>query len=184
EKIDFFQTKSALTPENQWKEYDQKKDFQSHTKVDKNTGNIITRSEAYIYQSLEKIVEYFLDDSNRKILDESFKEGEIRDVYSGKLGVQDRDFSMIQLKAVLNKIVYLLAFSIENEKIPPQPKKCTRAELIIGGWSLQEVEKGKCKCIYITCSDLKGKIPQYIKDQVSKMQTNIAFRLKKVVEGK
>ena len=48
-------------------------------------------------------------------------------------------------------------------------KGVTRAEIIVGGWVLKEINEKKTKGIYIACTDIKGSVPAFIKKTISKL---------------
>lgn len=43
-----------------------------------------------------------------------------------------------------------------------------RVDLVLGGFLLEELSEGVTNCIYLICSDPKGKIPDFVKNTAMK----------------
>lgn len=61
----------------------------------------------------------------------------------------------------------MVSTSVEHEKLPPI-KGVVRASLIIGGWIFTPLSDNQCNAVYILCQDMKGKIPEFIKNWMAK----------------
>jgi len=57
-------------------------------------------------------------------------------------------------------------------------KDTVRGHLMAGGWVLQKLDENKTKATYLSCSDPKGKIPDLVKNYVTKCQAIVAYKLK------
>ena len=56
----------------------------------------------------------------------------------------------------------------------PEKKKVVRGELIIGGWLIEKLEEKLSRATYVSCSDLKGNVPQTLINMVMKEEGAIA----------
>ncbi|EAR83291.1 START domain protein (macronuclear) [Tetrahymena thermophila SB210] len=194
ELIDLMKNIAPLDPKNKWKDNDIKAEYQTHTKIDEETGNVMSRGEVKIMKSAQEIVDFIQDASKRKSWDEMFKEGkEVQalsencriehNVFKGIFPVSDRDFCLLQISLKIGDIHYLLATSVDHPSVP-EVSKPVRATLKIGGWLVEPISPTQSKCIYITCSNLNGSIAQSIKDMVAKKQSMNSVKLKKSIEKK
>jgi hypothetical protein len=57
-----------------------------------------------------------------------------------------------------------------------------RGEVFIGAYILEKVDENKTKIVYISDADLKGWIPNFLKNALSELQGNIAFQIEDIMK--
>ena len=59
----------------------------------------------------------------------------------------------------------------------PEVNKVVRGEVYIGGYIIEKVDETHTKVTYFSDADLKGNIPQMVKNQLSSKQGEVASRV-------
>lgn len=131
--------------------------------------------------TVDEVIEYLSQDGVTADYDDQFVTGGTikslgcntkiaRSAYKGMMFISGRDFCLVSTTVVKPTESIIAATSCEHEDCPLDTKY-VRGEVVIGGWILKPNEDpSKADAIYISQSDLKGKIPQGVTNSVCKKQ--------------
>ncbi len=112
------------------------------------------------------------------------------------MGVGERDFVILTSNIQEDNKTYLIATSIEYDKMP-EVEGAVRGLIIVslklnyftkihtiskvGGWVLTQKTPKCTNCIYIACSDLKGNIPGFVKKFATRQQATLVAKVREAM---
>eukprot|EP00825_Cyclidium_porcatum_P033186 TRINITY_DN3524_c0_g1_i1.p1 TRINITY_DN3524_c0_g1~~TRINITY_DN3524_c0_g1_i1.p1 ORF type:complete len:244 (-),score=52.29 TRINITY_DN3524_c0_g1_i1:161-892(-) len=169
-----------LTPENGWKQSYDKKNVKGHKKEIKDSLPSI-RSEGVINFPAQTVIDLISDLNRRGQYDEIFDSGKVlEDIHKqlkiiyiknkGKLLVSGRDFVQLSYSEVANGVYYSVSQSIDYPQVPPA-KGLVRADLRYGCWMIKPLTKDSCNVVFSVNIDIKGSVPDALKNHVLNLQT-------------
>ena len=96
--------------------------------------------------------------------------------YKGIWPVANRDFVNVVTRLKESDSKFFMGVKACNYP-HPEVKGVVRAEVYIGGYIMEKVDELNTKVTYFSDADLKGNIPQMVKNQLSSKQGELAGRI-------
>lgn len=100
--------------------------------------------------------------------------------YDGIWPVSNRDFVSVSHIFRVDGKVYL---GLKTCNYPhPEVKGVVRGEIFIGGYIIEKIDENSTRVTYISDSDLKGSIPNMIKNKISQKQGEVAGNIGPIMQ--
>ncbi|EAS00375.2 START domain protein (macronuclear) [Tetrahymena thermophila SB210] len=186
---------SQLNAQNNWELIDKDKFIQVHRKFNEEKGLVYCRGECKIQTSVDELVSFLFDIQNQKHYNSYFDYGEDVEVFTNDMKIiysitkkiviiSPRDVLALQGIVRIGNDTLICCQSIYDRQRQPHKKDAVRVDLFIGGFLIQPISSTEVNCIYVVCSDPKGKIPQYIKNMGMKDQAYTPNLIRKYFDKK
>ncbi|KAL4488146.1 hypothetical protein ABPG73_001557 [Tetrahymena malaccensis] len=186
---------SQLNAQNNWELIDKDKYIQVHRKFNEEKGLVYCRGECKIQVSVDELVSFLFDIQNQRHYNSYFDYGENVEVFTNDMKIiysitkkiiviSPRDVLALQGIVRIGNDTLICCQSIYDRQRQPHKKDAVRVDLFIGGFLIQPISSTEVNCIYVVCSDPKGKIPQYVKNMGMKDQAYTPNLIRKYFEKK
>ncbi|KAL4503355.1 hypothetical protein ABPG72_000961 [Tetrahymena utriculariae] len=186
---------SQLNAQNNWELIDKDKYIQVHRKFNEEKGLVYCRGECKIQVSVDELISFLFDIQSQKHYNSYFDYGEDVEVLTSDMKIiysitkkiviiSPRDVLALQGIVRIGNDTLICCQSIYDKQRQPHKKDAVRVDLFIGGFLIQPISSTEVNCIYVVCSDPKGRIPQYIKNMGMKDQAYTPNLIRKYFEKK
>ena len=109
--------------------------------------------------------------------------------FKGMLIVSGRDFVIFSKKIQINdfdnldtKVNAMIGFSVDHPNAPESPQNTVRAEMIVAGWILTEIDEENTFVTNFGVNDLKGSMPKFVINASASTHSGLLVNLKKQLD--